>query len=112
MSEERMVKLRKDVEVMSQADEYKLRVNDWKVPYTTISITGCLEMLKMELKELEDALFKGGDILGEVVDCRNWLMFIAKNTDSLTLENVSKSEVEWWKRIPESKKLSPSRGRE
>jgi hypothetical protein len=105
------VKLGKDEDLMSQADELMFRTNDWMIPYTNLTVNESRTMLDRKLLDLYSALDNDGDILGEIVRCRNCLLILAKNTGALTLENLISSERLWQQRIPEGKRLSPPRDR-
>lgn len=77
----REIPVREEVEIFSHAMEYKLRANDHKGGWENQSTPRLFELLKGEVKELEQAL-EGGNLLEvmlEAADVANYAMMIAWN---------------------------------
>lgn len=77
--------VRVEVRRLSLIMELKLRKNDYKGGWAEMSPSQLLDLLKVEVQELEEAIAAGDplDIAQECADIANYAMMIADNTEGI-----------------------------
>lgn len=81
------MKLREELRTFVQLQEKVLQDNDHKFGWKDVPNSQLLSLLKLEIKELEEALLDGcnEDISWECADVANYAMMIADNNWELIL---------------------------